>query len=323
MESIIGKRGFVKTKQSVISTGKSILDTYNYMIDKNVTMMDFIKIFEDEGMCLELLFLLRFYSNNCHKCGCDMINNYSRTKGKRSYQCSRCGNQVYPTSGTIMQKTTTPIDIWFYTLYHICWNNKNTSAIQIKKDITQCYTTAHRMLKLRRFALYQSDTQNKMKGTIEVDEAFLGKSKSFYKWGTVISTRKKPILGFYERETGKVRVVMIDKRDIDTLDDVFLANIEVGSTVYTDGWSGYANLGKYFKHEWVNHSMREYVRGDVTTNRIEGFWGLLKKNIGHAHASVSGEYVKNYIDEIVWKFNNRHLTSMQRFDDLLNRILNN
>lgn len=299
------------------------LDEYYILENKQIPLIKFLEIFSTEEKCLDVLFAIKYKDEKCPKCGSIAIETYSKIKTRRAYGCGKCGNQIYPTNGTIMQKSTIPIKTWFQVLYSFCWNVKNISSLQLKKDIQQCYKTAHRINMLKRYALYQNYS-GKMKGTIEIDEAFLGKDgNKKYKWGTVFTTRKKPVLGFFERETGHVRVVLIESRNTKSLDDVLLKHIEVGSTVYTDGWSGYSNIKNYFNHEWVNHSLREYVRGDVTTNRVEQFWSYLKKNIIGGHVQVSGKYVENYIDEVVWKYNNRHLTSMQRFDDLLNRILIN
>lgn len=80
-----------------------------------------------------------------------------------------------------------------------------------------------------------------------------------------------------------------------------------GSKVYTDDWTGYLGLTERygFEHEAVNHSAKEYVRGDVHTNTIEGFWSLVKRGLGGVYHSVSKKYLQTYLNEYSFRYNHR------------------
>lgn len=301
------------------------LKEYITKIEKELPILEFRELFLDPDKCLDFIFYKKFNGEEC-KCGENIIKFYRRVKSngryRRAYQCTKCSNQIYPTKDSIFEKSVLPLNDLFFILYTTtCISKKNTSALQLSKNYNYHYTTTHSFLKRMRYRLKQ-DFDRKLDGIVEVDEAFLGRWKNRWsRWGT-LSTRLQPLLGMIERgNEGKVYVVLIENREAVTLEDVLLKYIEKGTTVFTDGFSGYNNLHKYFDHDWVNHSKGEYCREEVHTNNIENFWGIFKRTIRGAHQKVSGEYVQNYLDECVWKFNNRHLTSMQRFDDLIEKCI--
>ena len=80
-------------------------------------------------------------------------------------------------------------------------------------------------------------------------------------------------------------------------------------------------MTEYYTHQSVDHSKREYVRGNVHTNTIESLWGRLKRNIRGAHIKISAKYVQQYINEACWKHNSRGKTQIQLFDEILVRTL--
>lgn len=185
------------------------------------------------------------------------------------------------------------------------------------KDCGLSYKATHAiMIRLR--SLLTSSHEAKMSGTVEIDEAFIGKGSKVYNWSS-ISTRKQPIIGLVERETGKARLFLVEDRKLATIRKLVLDNVELGSTVYTDSWRGYNCLSEYYIHEVIDHSRREYVRGDVHTNTIENLWGRVKRNIRGAHIKISAKYVQEYINEACWKNNQKNKTSFELFNQILIR----
>lgn len=74
----------------------------------------------------------------------------------------------------------------------------------------------------------------------------------------------------------------------------------------TDQSNVYDKIGAGFaSHETVNHGIGEYVRGDVTTNTVEGYFGILKRGIGGVYQHVSPEHLKRYVCEFSFRYNNR------------------
>jgi hypothetical protein len=74
----------------------------------------------------------------------------------------------------------------------------------------------------------------------------------------------------------------------------------------TDEFNVYRYAPKFgYKHRKVNHGRKEYVRGDIHTNTIEGFWSQLKRSINGTHHSVSHQHLQKYVDEFAFRYNHR------------------
>ena len=77
-------------------------------------------------------------------------------------------------------------------------------------------------------------------------------------------------------------------------------------SLYTDEWEAYRGFADGdFEHETVNHSIDEWVRGDVHTNTVESVWSLLKRSIIGAYHKISHKHLDAYLDELEWRFSNR------------------
>lgn len=63
----------------------------------------------------------------------------------------------------------------------------------------------------------------------------------------------------------------------------------------------------------MNHTLHEYLRGDVSTNNIECFWSVLKRTIGGTYTHVNPRRLDRYLAEQVYRFNERENTDGPRF----------
>jgi len=91
------------------------------------------------------------------------------------------------------------------------------------------------------------------------------------------------------------------------------------ASVYTDEAPAYIPLGeKGYHHRRIHHAAKVYVRGNVHTNTIEGFWSLVKRGIGGSHHAVSAKYLQGYLNEYAWRYNRRN-DPRSMFDQLLVR----
>jgi transposase-like protein len=116
--------------------------------------------------------------------------------------------------------------------------------------------------------------------------------------------RKTTVLGMVERG-GRVRVKVQAERSPKVLDSV-RQYVLPSSMVFTDDWAGYRKLSQTHKaHRRVKHSANIYVDGDLHTNTIEGFFGLLKNGIRGVYHAVSTDYLQNYLDEYAFRYNAR------------------
>ena len=130
-------------------------------------------------------------------------------------------------------------------------------------------------------------------------------------------------MGMLNRQTRQIRAKVIPNVKCETLQTEILSNIGFNAHVYTDGWSGYDGLDKVknFTHKTVNH-MNEYVNGRVHTQGIENFWSLLKRGLTGTYVAVEPFHMDAYIDEQVFRFNNRIRTDdATRFSKLVTQTV--
>ncbi len=146
----------------------------------------------------------------------------------------------------------------------------------------------------------------KLTGTIEADETYIGgKSRRVGKQTGL--ENKIPVVALVQRD-GNVRSFVVPTVSASTLKKVLTDNVSKKAKLMTDELRGYKTVGKEFKsHEVVNHSKYEYVRGNVTTNTVEAFFGLLKRGVNGTFHHVSKEHLHRYLAEFDFRYNLRKL----------------
>ncbi len=182
------------------------------------------------------------------------------------------------------------------------------------------------------------DVPGLFKGTTEVDETYIGgqrKNKKLHirrlsppKSGH--GTDKLPIIGLLNRDSKQVYIQILD-RQVKGKGTKFLKIFQIikervmeNSTIYTDSYPIYRSLKSYHpcNHQMINHDRGEYSRGDLHTNNIEGFWGILKRKLG-CIGGMKRENLKYFVAEITWRFNHKSLTYQQQEEILLNLVRRN
>lgn len=110
------------------------------------TFQQFDREFPDDNACLEAIKEQRFPGGvaDCHKCDHRAKKHY-RVKGRTAYACETCGNHIYPLAGTIFEKSSTPLRIWFHAMYLIGSTRCGISAKQIQRETGVTYKTAWRI----------------------------------------------------------------------------------------------------------------------------------------------------------------------------------
>src|SRR4051812_1877731 len=136
-----------------------------------MTYSRFLELFPDNSACLDYL-KDRFHPDGSDCPGCSKATKFHRLKSRAAYSCQYCGHQVYPTAGTIFQKSTVSLQLWFFAIYLMSSTRCGISAKQLEREIGVTYKTAHRMFKQIRSLL--SDDDGPLSGEVEVDETFVG-----------------------------------------------------------------------------------------------------------------------------------------------------
>lgn len=273
------------------------------------TINDFNAQFPDDDACLEHLKEQRFPKGitHCEKCGVE--RKHHRVTGRPAYACDYCGSMISPMAGTIFEKSTTSLRLWYYAMYLMASTRCGISAKQIQRETGVTYKTAWRMFKQIRSLLSEPDMQ--LEGlAVEMDESYFGaKRKRGNKRGrpSPSDSSKTPVVGIAER-TGKGRVfaTVADNTTKKTLHGIAKERIMPESTIFTDEYYSYNGLDQQgYTHRRINHSAGVYVLGDIHTNTIEGFWGLVKRGIGGVYHQVSRKYLQSYLDEYTFRYNRR------------------
>jgi transposase len=266
------------------------------------TRQQFDREFPTDDVCLETLKEQRWPGGvaPCEKCKTE--HKHYRVKGRTAYACDHCGNHIYPLAGTIFQKSTTPLRVWFQAMYLMGSTRCGISAKQIQRETGVTYKTAWRMFKQIRMLLSE-DVQ--LEGsTIEMDETLIG-GRERHSPGGMIASKKTCVVGMVERK-GRVRAVIADDNSRKTLHGIAVEHILPQSIVYTDDLVSYHGLEKLgYEHHRINHSQGIYVMGNVHTQTIEGFWSLVKRGLGGVYHSVSKKYLQSYLNEYAFRYNHR------------------
>jgi hypothetical protein len=137
---------------------------------------------------------------------------------------------------------------------------------------------------------------------------------------------KTIVAGILDRKQGLVRAQIIPSRERTVLDEIVRNNIKFGSVIYTDDHTGYTGLRHKYTHEVVN-KMEGYIRGNIHTQGIENFWSLLKRGLSGTYVAVEPEHLHRYLDEQVFRFNNRKdadgnkMNDADRFNQGLSQIV--
>ena len=133
---------------------------------------------------------------------------------------------------------------------------------------------------------------------------------------------KTPIFGMVSRK-GSVKALKVENAQVVTLMPIIKQFVADNSKVFTDEMAAYNGLAKDGHiHNVIRHGMKEYVKGDVTTNSIEGFWAHFKRCIFGTYHFVSKAYLQRYIDKAVYRYNTKKADESARFADMFCKAMN-
>ena len=266
---------------------------------KPYTLADFMAQFPDDDACLEFLFKQRYANiKYCPKCGVVAAKFY-RVNSQRCYACMHCRHQLFPMAGTIFHRSTTSLRTWFIAIFLLSNSRNGIAGVELERILGVTHKCAWRIAKQIRSAMKQ-DT-DWLSGICEADEAYWGGSRR----SSNRFKNKTPMLGVLERG-GRIRVkVLADHATSYEVAQFLGGTVKAGSTLNTDESKLYDRIVKVYDRVMVKHSNYEFVRGDVFTNGLEGFWGRIKPSLKGTHRSVSRRYLQLYVDEHVWRYNRR------------------
>jgi transposase len=274
-------------------------------------LKEFLETYPNDDVCLDKLFKVKYGKLlACPECGVANAE-FKRIKTRRCYQCVECGYQLYPTAGTVFEKTTTPLKYWFFAMYLMTTTRNGVAAKELQRSLGVTYKTAWRMAHQIR-ELMNNKVRSQLSGEVTMDETYIG-GQERYKH----KNKRKKVDGY----VGKTPVFAMlskdgqiiagsftgDSLNGSILKPVIREHVEKGSTIITDGFGAYSGLDKEYNHEIVNHETGDYAnKRGYTTNSIENYFSSLKRMIKGTHIHVSQKHLPNYIAENTFRFENRN-----------------
>ena len=236
-------------------------------------------------------------------------------------QCVPCGKQFTCTVGTIFEDSHIPLRKWLVAWYLLCASKKGISALQIQRMLgLGSYRTAWMMMHKIRYALQDPSFSDKLSGTVEVDETYIGgtvKGK-----GRRYVGNKTAVVSLVERG-GRVRSQVMPRITGKNLKKAIMENVESNSKLMTDDYFGYRGLKHSHDHRVIKHMAKEYSRKEkdctVTTNTVEGYFSLLKRGVVGTFHHVSKKHLPLYLAEFDHRYCNRTVTDGERTVDSLKK----
>lgn len=272
-----------------------------------MTFDEFIKQFTTEEQCRDYLYQLRWPDGfMCPKCGCGGAWKI----GDMLYECTKCGRQTSVIAGTIFQDTRKPLRAWFTAIWWVTTQKNGASAMGLQQVLgLGSYKTAWTWLhKIRTAMVYPNRT--KLTGTVEVDECYIGGEEHEGKRGRGTENKSIVVVGVEllegKNQMGRVRMKVMPDCSGDSLVGFIEENMEPGSTIITDGWSGFTSV-QTSGYTHVVPSKFEVADEKNLLPHVHMIVSLLKRwLLGTHQGAVQEMHLQAYLDEYVFRFNRRN-----------------
>lgn len=288
--------------------------------DAPTTLIGFQRMFPNVNACRDYLTAVRWPDGFvCPRC--DARGWLLATRPL--YECEN-GHQTSITAGTVMHRSKQPLDLWFYAAYLVSTLTPGISALQFQKQLgIKRYETAYHMLHKLRAGLVDADREM-LHGEVEIDECFVGGKEEgrpgrgaerkalvicaveIRRW--VAKDPKHPDdpdAGVEKVRAGRVRLAVIPDASASTLLPWVQANVKPGTTVSTDGWSGYAGLGALgYDHRRVLQSRQGKKTGHYLPIHLI-ISNLKRWLLGTHKGAVHRKHLPAYLNEFTFRFNRR------------------
>jgi transposase-like protein len=256
----------------------------------------------------------------CPHCG--SINHAYARKKPGVYRCAEkeCRKDFTVTTKSVMESSHVPLHLWLQAFYLMCSSKKGISALQVSRTLKITYKSAWFLCHRIREAVRTGGLVTPMGGNggiVEADETYFGNvekakrrtkttsGRPFTKSGRTGPSNKRAIVSLVERG-GRVRSFHVPTCDKVSVTAIVRENIARETRLHTDESRLYFGSNEYFDdHETVTHSRNEYVRGDVHTNSVEGFFSIFKRGMKGVYQHCSEKHLHRYLAEFDFRYNNR------------------
>ncbi|NQU62263.1 MAG: IS1595 family transposase, partial [Rhodospirillales bacterium] len=281
-------------------------------------------IYRDKNKARKHLEALRWADGRfCPHCG--ETENTSVVRGKKHrpglYYCNSCKGQFTVTIGTVFERSKVPLNKWLLAFHLMASSKKGISAHQLHRTLGVTYKTAWFMAHRIRESM-RDDSPTPMGGggkIVESDETYLKGGRTIT-IETLSDGRKVPVLdrrhykimALVERG-GRSRAFHLDSITSNNVRNVLVSNVDRDTHLMTDEAGHYRYVGwEYKTHQRVNHSKKEYARGNVSTNTIEGYFSIFKRGMKGTYQHCKAHHLQRYLAEFDFRYSNRDLNDFDR-----------
>ena len=262
----------------------------------------------------------------CPHCG--RGDRTSKMQGKSTrkglYKCYQCRKPFTVRMGTIFESSKVALHIWLQAMYLVAGSKKGISSHQLARTLGLTVKTAWFLSHRIREAMREGDLTpfGHDGGAVEVYETYIGRKKGVELpkggWG-----HKMPVLGLVDRNTGKSRFFHVDGGK--EIQGIVLENLSREARLMTDEHVMYRRIGREFaEHSAVHHYNKEYVRGDVTTNTVEGAFSIFKRGMRGVYQHCAEKHLHRYLAEFEFRYSHREANGVDdkaRADRILGGIV--
>lgn len=292
------------------------------------TLLEAVTYFSDPNRAFEYAVKLRWPNGiACPRMGCgSAFVQFIATR--KMWRCKDCKRQFSVKVGTIFEDSPITFSKWLPAIWLLANTKNGTSSHELGRALGVTQKTAWFMFHRIRLAMKNLDAAP-FSGEVEADETFVGGRKratmttglGFRKMKHGPGEGKATVFGVVQRGAkgkSRVRATVIQDRSAKSILPALFKNVLPGSILYTDALRSYHGADYAFMHKFVDHSIR-YVEGQVHTNHIENFWSCLKRTLKGTYIAPRAFHLEAYLDEQVFRFNEREDNDGGRFVNVLKR----
>lgn len=222
------------------------------------------------------------------------------------WKCRDCRGQFTVRKGTIFEESHIEMFKWLQAIHLMVSSKKGISAHQLHRVLEITHKSAWFMAHRIREAMRSDGTVafGSNGGPVEADETYIGRIKGSTKQRGF--SHKMKVLSLVDRETGQARSFVVDDVKRSTILPIIRENVAKEARMMTDEAAWYTPLGaEYASHETVDHGKKEYARGDVTTNTVEGYFSIFKRGMKGVYQHCDEKHLHRYVAEFEFRYNNR------------------
>ncbi len=248
----------------------------------------------------------------CPLCGSDKAKKMGGQTQAGMFLCGDCRGKFTVRTGTVFERSHIPLHKWLLATHLMASSKKGISAHQLHRMLGITYKSAWFMAHRIREAMAPaadkaSDPMGGEGKVVEMDETYVGNKK-----GRKLRGKNHPgnikhtVVALVERG-GAVRSFHVkDTVNKKVAREIMFANADKASDIVTDEAPFYPAAGAHFiQHSSVNHSAKEYVRGDIHTNTIEGVFSIFKRGMVGTYQHCGEQHLQRYLNEFDFRYSNR------------------